>query len=96
MDAFRIPILESLIELGGRAPMKEVLEKVYEKMKTQLNEYDLSPLPSNPSQKRWENAVQWCRLNMVKEGLLSSDSPWGIWEISEKGRKFLEKVKIKL
>ena len=28
---------------------------------------------------------------MVQEGLLRSDSPRGIWEISEKGRAYLEK-----
>lgn len=90
-DAFRIPILESLIELNGRAQMKDVLKKVYQKIKNQLNEHDLSALPSNPDQIRWENTAQWCRNTMVNEGLLSSDSPRGIWEIAEKGRQYLKR-----
>lgn len=92
-DAFRIPILESLIELNGRAQIKDVLKKVYQKMKNQLNEYDLSPLPSNSDQKRWENTAQWCRNTMVNEGLLSSHSPRGIWEITEKGRQYYRAYK---
>jgi len=27
---------------------------------------------------------------LVREGLLKDDSPWGIWEISEKGEKYLK------
>ncbi|BCB96158.1 hypothetical protein JZK55_10800 [Dissulfurispira thermophila] len=87
-DEFKIPILEALIELGGKAEMKAVLKKVYSKMKDRLNQYDLSPLPSNPKQARWENTAQWARNTMVSEGLLSPDSPRGIWEITEKGRNF--------
>ncbi len=87
-EEFIMPILESLIELGGKAEMKKVLDKVYEKMKDRLNQYDLEGLPSNPKQKRWENTAQWARNTMVNEGLLSSSSPRGIWEITEKGKRF--------
>ena len=85
-DAFRRPILESLIELGGSAPMKEVLDLVEKKMKGVLNKYDYQPLPSDPKSKRWRNTAQWCRNTLVREGLLKGDSPYGIWEISNKGR----------
>ena len=88
-DNFRIPILESLNELGGKAEMNEVLKKVSEKLKDKLNKYDMQKLASNPSQKRWENTAQWCRNAMVKEGLLSSDSPRGTWEITSEGKKYL-------
>jgi len=80
-DDFRIPILETLVELGGKAEMGDVLKMVYEKMKGKLNKYDMEGLPSNPSQRRWENTAQWCRNTMVNEGLLSSASPRGVWEI---------------
>lgn len=90
-DEYRIPILESIQELGGKAPMREVLSKVYEKMKNKLNDYDLSPLPSNPEQKRWENGVQWCRNTLVREGLLSPESPKGTWEITAIGMAEIKK-----
>ncbi|EEP61368.1 winged helix-turn-helix domain-containing protein [Sulfurihydrogenibium yellowstonense] len=92
-ESYVMPILESVIELGGKAEMKDVLNLVHEKMKNILNSYDYEPLPSNPKQKRWENTAQWARNTMVNEGLLAKDSPRGIWEITEKGRKFYEENK---
>jgi len=89
-NAFRIPILQSLNELGGSALAKDVLQRVYQKMKEQLNEYDLLFLPFN-SQKRWENTAQWCKYKLVKEGLISANSSRGIWEITEKGKEYLLK-----
>ncbi|MGC8769605.1 winged helix-turn-helix domain-containing protein, partial [Calditerrivibrio sp.] len=81
-------ILESLIELGGKAKVESVLNLVHMKMKNTLNEYDYQSLSSGS--KRWKNTAQWARNTMVNEGLLASNSPWGIWEITEKGRKFYE------
>jgi restriction endonuclease Mrr len=92
-ESYVVPILESVIELGGKAEMKDVLNLVHEKMKNILNSYDYEPLPSNPKQKRWENTAQWARNTMVNEGLLVKDSPRGIWEITDKGRKFYEENK---
>ncbi|NPV14129.1 hypothetical protein HPY86_04275 [candidate division WOR-3 bacterium] len=84
------PILQSLVELGGKAEMQVVLKKVYEKMKHILTPYDFQPLKSTPTTKRWENTAQWARYTMVNEGLLKPDSPRGVWEITEKGRKYLQ------
>ncbi len=88
-DEFRIPILEAIVELGGSAPMSKVLNLVEKKMKGKLNEYDYQTLQSTSSI-RWKNTAQWCRNTMVREGLLKSDSPRGIWEISEKGIRYLQ------
>ncbi|MGQ9474681.1 MAG: winged helix-turn-helix domain-containing protein [Actinomycetota bacterium] len=90
-DFFREPILQALNELGGSAPMADVLDKVYKAVKSKLNWYDMQPLSSDPQSKRWRNTAQWCRSSLVKEGLLKSDSPRGIWELSEEGKKYLEK-----
>jgi len=89
-DAYRIPILESLVELGGSGRISEVLDIVEKKMKAILNPYDYERLSSPPHDFRWRNTAQWCRNTMVNEGLLKSDSPRGIWEISEEGKKYLE------
>jgi len=89
-DAFRRPILEALVELGGKAPMGKVLDLVEEKMKAVLTDCDREPLPSNPKSIRWRNTAQWCRNTLVREGLMKSDSPHGIWEISDSGRKALQ------
>lgn len=87
--SFRRPILEALMELGGRASISEVLERVKEKMKNILNEYDYEPLPSTPETPRWRNTAQWTRNTLVREGYMKSDSPFGIWEISAKGEQWL-------
>jgi len=45
--------------------------------------------------KRWVNTARWARQKMVEKGLLAKDSPWGIWEITEKGRKYYYEEKKK-
>ena len=88
-DAFRVPILQSLTELGGSGAMADVLDRVEAKMRNQLNAYDRSTLPSDPTQTRWRNTAQWARNAMVREGLMSPDSQRGIWEITDAGRRWL-------
>jgi hypothetical protein len=61
-------------------------------MKDILKEYDYKPFPSDP-QDSWKNTVRLVRLTMVKKGLLAKGSPRGIWEITERGRKFYEENK---
>jgi len=77
----------------GKAEVKNVYERVHSKMKNILKEYDYEPLSSNPRDIRWKNNVRFARLIMVEEGLLAKGSPWGIWEITEEGRKFYEENK---
>lgn len=86
---YRTPILQALEDLGGSGYVNEVLDFVYKKMKNFLVSVDLEELPS-VRQKRWRNAAMWEKSHMVKDGLLKSDSPRGIWEISEKGKKYLK------
>jgi hypothetical protein len=88
-DEFRVPILQSLVELGGYAPVNNVLDKVERLVSDKLNAYDRQNLPSDPTIPRWRNTAQWARAAMVKEGLLSSKSPRGVWEITDAGRAFL-------
>jgi hypothetical protein len=88
-DAFRIPILQAIVELSRSAAMTNVLDRVEGLMKGQLNTYDRQLLPSEPNQPRWRNTAQWARNAMVREGLLSSDSPKGVWKITEAGRRWL-------
>lgn len=84
---YRIPILESLIEMGGKGKVREVLGKVKSKIGYKLTIADLEKLPSGKSI-RWENAVLWERQKMKEEGLLKKDSPKGVWEITKKGKSY--------
>ena len=58
----------------------------------QLQVVDYQHLMSEPGKPRWYNTAQWARNSMVNQGLLKKNSPRGIWEISTKGREYLEKV----
>jgi restriction system protein len=88
-EAYRIPILQALVELGGSARTATVLERVHELMSPFLNEYDHASLPSKKNVPRWRNTAEWARLAMRDEGLLAADSPYGTWEITDAGRRWL-------
>lgn len=90
---FRLPILKSLIELGGKGTTKEVLKKVELEMKNTLKQIDYDKVSNGSA--RWENTAQWERFSMKEDGLLSSKSPRGIWEITDKGRQFFAEHKDK-
>lgn len=87
--AYRVPILNALIELGGSADISQVLDRVYAVVRDDLNEYDFSTLPSDPDAPRWRNTAQWARNSMREEGLMADDSHRGIWEITDAGRAWL-------
>lgn len=89
--AFRQPILKVLVVKGGSAHMSDVLVEVEQLMKSVLKPIDHEPLRSQPDAPRWRNTAQWERDTMVKEGLLKSNSPRGVWEITEAGRQSLAK-----
>jgi Mrr N-terminal domain len=93
--AYWVPILESLVERGGIAEAESVLDLVQKKMSGILTPEDFELLPSGISV-RWRNRAQWQRKNMVDQGLLSSQSPRGKWQITVEGRKWLEKNKGKV
>lgn len=89
---YTLPILETLIEMGGSGRMSAVLDRVYDKMKDRLTPKDLEKVPSG-TVIRWKNYAQWERQRLKSEGYLKKDSPFGIWEITEEGRKLYESLK---
>lgn len=89
---YTLPILESLIELGGRGRVSDVLNKVYEKMKDRLTPTDLELVPSGKDP-RWRSQAKWRRYELKKLGYLEADSPLGIWEITKNGRRYWEQNK---
>lgn len=90
-DAFRLPILEALVDMGGRGTVDAVLRRVEQKIGFKFTPWDKQMLPSGVML-RWRNTAQWCRLVLVHEGLLSSTSPRGVWEITPAGRGYLERA----
>ncbi len=82
-------VLQALADLGGEAPINEVLEQVGQRMKCSLQDVDYEPLNSDPDTPRWRNSAQWARSELVKQGLMRDDTPRGTWAISPEGRKWL-------
>lgn len=92
-DAYYLPILKALADLGGSAKMQTVLEMVHAAMKPILKDVDHEPLASDPDMPRWRNSAQWARNSMRQEGLLKNDSPHGTWEMTVAGRERIQKGK---
>jgi restriction system protein len=91
-EDYCLPLLTVLVEMGGKGKTKDVLDKLGMKMKGILKPKDYEPHESNAKQIRWRNTAQWARNTMANEdGRMKSDSPNGLWEISEKGRAWLKK-----
>lgn len=90
-QAFCRPILETLVELGGGARTKTVLDRIGVKMKSVLKPADYEHHKSDAKQIRWRNTAQWARNTMANEdGRMKGDSRTGYWEISDKGRAWLK------
>ena len=88
-EEYKIPILGILAELGGRSDVKTVLERLEIDFEERFTPLDLENLP-NKKQVRWRNSAHWARNEMVhRDGYLSAGSPFGIWEITQKGRFYL-------
>ncbi len=85
---FRLPLLEAIYELGGHAQTSRLREVMEKRMAPRLSDSDYELVSSGDP--RWWNAVCWERNNLVNEGLFRRNSERGVWELSEKGIKFVE------
>lgn len=79
-----MPLLRTLAQRGGHAPAREVISAVGLMLGDKLTQTDREKLPSGVV--RWENRVQFVRLRLVEEGLLSRDTPRGVWSLTDAGR----------
>lgn len=90
-DEYIFPILESVAERGGTAPVREIIHAVGERLKGKLSPTDLEALSSGSV--RWQNRAQFVRLRLVEEGLLSKDAPRGIWSLTPAGKQRLSELR---
>jgi hypothetical protein len=82
-----LPILEVLEKENGKAKGSEVIDVLEGKIGHLLKTRDQDIL--RMGEVRWRNRARFARLRMKELGLISSESPRGIWEITEKGYGFL-------
>lgn len=81
-------VLEALVALGGQARPKDVYPRVTEQF-PQLTESDLTSRIGSGAN-RWVNKICWARLHLRLAGCISAPKR-GVWAITEKGRRWLEK-----
>lgn len=82
--AYELPLLKSLVELGGMAVPGDALYSVIAQrmaLPERLTEYDA--VHARP---KWVYELQWARHALVKQGDMDG-SQRGVWAITEKGRE---------
>jgi len=76
-DEYELPILAILDEHGGRAPTREVLDALGERLGDRLMPADHESLASGDI--RWRNRAQFVRLHLIESGDMQKGSPRGLW-----------------
>lgn len=89
VEAYWRPILEVLVRMGGRGRRRTVIDAVGKQMANVLTKADYEGLPKS-GYPRWRNRIQWQASNMRRRGFIKRDSPRGVWEISDEGRRWLD------
>jgi len=74
-------IIQILKERGGSAQAKKVLDAIATMMEGKFLPGDLTPHATGVPM--WRNRAAWERLEMVKKGILRSNSRRGYWELNE-------------
>ena len=87
---FRKPLLRTIYEMGGSARMRDLYPVMKKHMTAVLLPGDFKNLSFGD--RRWRNAIRRERLKLVDEGYLRDDSPRGIWELTDKGTRLIEKI----
>jgi hypothetical protein len=82
---FRTPLLLTLGALGGAGSLADVRRLIYPRLEKRLGKADYGIVATG--EPRWWNATCWERSQLVREGLLRSGSPRGVWELSERGSR---------
>ncbi len=85
---FRRPLMEILYASGGKARVEELRPILKERLEPRLRSADYEPVSTGDP--RWWNAACWARNGLRRDGHLRDDSPRGLWELSEKGRRQVE------
>lgn len=85
--AFEIPLLETLVELGGSASPQQVYDVLQKKMKLLPGDWKTRP---DGRTIIWQNNVAWLRNTLANSEEIDR-SERGTWAITDKGKKRYEK-----
>jgi hypothetical protein len=85
---YYIPIVRTLVALGGKASLNDLEAEFLQKMEPDLRVDDRSHMA--PGMERWQVMIRRARKHMVKEGWVVSKSS-KLWEVTTAGRLVAEK-----
>lgn len=80
-QAFYGPLVRVLREAGGELTAGEAVDRVGQLMADRLNDVDRSAVKSG--EVRWRNTVRFARNDLVKQGMMDDESPFGIWRLAK-------------
>ncbi len=83
-----IPLLQEVEARGGQARPKDLYARIAAHFPELTQEEMEEVFPDNPSNRRWDNQVQWARQRLIGKGELISPKR-GLWAITQKGRERL-------
>ena len=83
-DNFLIPTLQALREMGGSAKLSAIYGQVVDLMK--LDDESLAETTKS-GELLYKNRIRFARLILVKNHLVKDDSPKGLWELTEFGKR---------
>jgi len=87
-EAYRIPILKSLIYLGGNAKLSDIAVFIEKDMKNKFKPADKEK-GANGFGKLWIEMISREKEKMISEGLISEDKKTEQWEIIQSGIDYL-------
>ncbi len=85
---YEVPLLRLLAELpGGRGRTADVCRRFEVEYRHRIpREHYETQIGKEP---KWRNNVRWCRKALIERGLVEAPA-WGVWQINEAGRRWLE------
>lgn len=86
-DRYERPLLQALVDAGGQAPYRDVVDAVGRELKDSLMPADFENLASGAV--RWQSRLQFVRLRLIERGYLDRATPRGIWGVTDAGRAAL-------
>lgn len=75
-------IIEVLGRAGGSADRQTVLQGIANLMHGRFLPGDLDEVRTRPGEAKWQNRASYERAAMVREKVLRSDSPYGVWQLA--------------
>ncbi len=91
-DRYCRAILVELGLSGGAGTSRDIQERSFKRLRHEMTDFDLAPLPKNKKELRWRNHARFARNRLVQRGYLKRDSEWGTWELTTLGSHTARKL----